>query len=111
MVFKLHPQSEERKRTAVTLIKYLLADILKDAIGCTVTCSLWSYLLFVVDLLLLYVVGERVRPHKRFRVVLLHEPSIERPNASLHQGPPGDTGHPSYPGYNLLFYSKRLLAP
>ena len=26
MVFKLHPQSEERKRSAVTLIKYLLAE-------------------------------------------------------------------------------------
>jgi hypothetical protein len=26
MVFKVHPQSEERKRSAVTLIKYLLAE-------------------------------------------------------------------------------------
>ena len=26
MVFKLHPQSEERKRSAVTLIQYLLAE-------------------------------------------------------------------------------------
>jgi hypothetical protein len=26
MFFKLHPQSEERKRSAVTLIKYLLAE-------------------------------------------------------------------------------------
>src|SRR5258708_12951073 len=26
MVFKLHPQSEERKRSAATLIKYLLAE-------------------------------------------------------------------------------------
>jgi hypothetical protein len=26
MVFKLHPQSEERKRSAVTLIKYLPAE-------------------------------------------------------------------------------------
>ena len=26
MVFKLHPQSEERKRSAVTQIKYLVAE-------------------------------------------------------------------------------------